>query len=169
MPPTTSKGPRAARVSALRILAKQRVTEAQLRARLERLGYEDEDVRFAVERCRAEGYVDDALFARFFVDCKTKAVGDARLVAELVRRGVARDAAQQTVASAERDEESRLDDAIDKLARTRSSLNYASAARALERLGFPASAIYRHLRERARLEFGDLSAAFDGNRAASED
>jgi SOS response regulatory protein OraA/RecX len=79
-----------------------------------------------------------------------KAVGNSRLVAELVRRGIDRDAAKASVASAERDQEERLGSAIDKLFRTRSNLSYPSAARALERLGFPASAIYRQLRDRVQ-------------------
>jgi regulatory protein len=132
------------------MLAQRRLSESQLWERLARRGYPDDDIRSAVESCKRDGFVDDALFARLFVDGRVKAVGNSRLVAELVRRGIDRDAAKASVASAERDQEERLGSAIDKLFRTRSNLSYPSAARALERLGFPASAIYRQLRERVR-------------------
>jgi regulatory protein len=132
------------------MLAQRRLSESQLWERLARRGYPDDDIRSAVESCKRDGFVDDALFARLFVDGRVKAVGNSRLVAELVRRGIDRDAAKASVASAERDQEERLGSAIDKLFRTRSNLSYPSAARALERLGFPASAIYRRLRERVR-------------------
>jgi len=132
------------------MLAQRRLSESQLWERLARRGYADDEIRSAVESCKRDGFVDDALFARLFVDGRVKAVGNARLVAELVRRGIDRDAAKASVASAERDQEERLGSAIDKLFRTRSNLSYPSAARALERLGFPASAIYRQLRERVR-------------------
>jgi regulatory protein len=132
------------------MLAQRRLSESQLWERLARRGYPDDEIRSAVESCKRDGFVDDALFARLFVDGRVKAVGNARLVAELVRRGIDRDAAKASVASAERDQEQRLGSAIDKLFRTRSNLSYPSAARALERLGFPASAIYRQLRERVQ-------------------
>ncbi|GAC1302644.1 MAG: hypothetical protein NVS2B3_06670 [Vulcanimicrobiaceae bacterium] len=142
-----------ARVVALRLLAQRRLTESQLWARLERRGYLEEDVREAVASCKRDGFIDDHLFAQLFIDGRMKAVGDARLVAELVKRGIDRDAAKASVSSAERLESERLDLAIEKLFRTRSSLNLPNAARALERLGFPASAIYRQLRSRAQAEF----------------
>ena len=143
------------------MLAARRLTEAQLWERLTRRGYEPEAVRSAVESCKRDGFVDDVLFAKLFVDGRVKAVGNARLVAELVRRGIARDAAKSSVEGAERDQEERLAAATEKLFRTRSNVSYPSAARALERLGFPASAIYRHLRERVRTA-GWLGAENEG-------
>jgi regulatory protein len=136
-------------VAALRILAARRLTEAQLWARLSRKEYQDDDIRSAVAWCKAEGYLDDALFAQLYVDGRAKAVGDTRLIGELVRRGVDREAAAQTVARSETSEEARLARALEKLLRNRPSTTYPSAARALERLGFPAPAIYRHLRAHA--------------------
>jgi regulatory protein len=141
-----------ARVTALRMLAQRRLTEAQLWARLERRGFSAEETRVAVQSVKRDGFVDDALFARLFIDGKMKALGNARLVAELVRRGIDRDAARNSVATAERTESQRLDIAVEKLFRTRTSLSYPSAARVLERLGFPASGIYRALRARAQTE-----------------
>jgi regulatory protein len=139
--------PRArARIAALRLLAQRRLTEAQLWARLERRGYDHEETLAAVESVKRDGFLDDCLYARLFIDGRAKALGDARLVAELVKRGIDRDAAKSSVRSAERSESERLDAARVKLFRTRPGLSYPSAARALERLGFPAPAIYRNLR-----------------------
>ena len=143
-----------ARLASLRLLAQRRLTESELWARLARRGYDEDEIRAAIARCKADGFIDDGLFARLFVDGRTKAVGNARLVAELVRRGIDRDAAVHSVAQAEREEDERLVLAIEKLFRTRSTLSYPSAARALERLGFPAHAIYARLRTRAQADFG---------------
>jgi SOS response regulatory protein OraA/RecX len=130
----------------LRLLAARRMTEAQLWSRLTDRGFDDGEVRDAVAFCKREGYVDDALFARLFVEGRRRAVGDARLVGELVKRGVDREAAVRSVAGAETDEDARLAGALDRIFRARPGVGYPGAARALERLGFPASAIYRHLR-----------------------
>lgn len=147
-----------ARVAALRLLAQRRLTEAQLWARLERRGFAHDETRAAVDSVKRDGFLDDSLFARLFVDGRTKAVGDARLVAELVRRGIDREAARHSVTTAERGESERLDAALEKLFRTRASLSYPSAARALERLGFPAPSIYRTLRARAQNEGWEVVA-----------
>ncbi len=137
-------------MTSLRLLAQRRLTEAQLWTRLTRRGYDEDETRAAVAACKADGFVDDELFAQLFIDGRMKALGDARLVAELVRRGIDRDAAKRRVGAAERSEDERLALALEKLYRTRTSLSYPSAARALERLGFPSPAIYRLLRERAQ-------------------
>jgi SOS response regulatory protein OraA/RecX len=142
-----------ARLASLRLLAQRRLTESALWTKLVHRGYEEEEIRDAIAMCKANGFVDDGLFARLFVDGRTKAVGNARLVAELVRRGIDREAAAHSVAHAEREESERLVQAIEKLFRTRSALSYPSAARALERLGFPTHAIYAHLRTRAQADF----------------
>lgn len=147
-----------ARVAALRLLAQRRLTEAQLWERLGRRGFDEFQTRDAVESVKRDGFLDDALFAQLYVDVRPKAVGDARLVAELVRRGIDRDAARLSVANAVTPESERLEAAIEKLFRTRASLSYPSAARSLERLGFPAPSIYRHLRRRAQSAAGALPA-----------
>jgi SOS response regulatory protein OraA/RecX len=141
-----------ARIAALRLLAQRRLTEAQLWARLERRGYGLEELEAAVASCKRDGFVDDAIFAQLYVDGRSACLGDARLVADLVRRGIDRAAAARSVECAGRSEDERLAAAIEKLFRTRSALSYPSAARALERLGFPAPSIYRRLRLRAQAE-----------------
>ena len=139
-------------VAALRALAQRRLTEAQLWSKLQRKGYEDEAIRGAIDRCRAEGYVDDKLFAHLYVEGKQKALGDVRLVGELIRKGIDRDAAHRAVQTSSADQSERLDSAIEKIYRTKPGVSYPSAARALERLGFPASMIYSRLRDRAAAE-----------------
>ncbi|MEO6991361.1 MAG: RecX family transcriptional regulator [Candidatus Baltobacteraceae bacterium] len=145
-------------VAALRLLAARRLTEAQLWSRLQRRGYAEEDVRAAVEACKRDGYLDDRLFARLYVDGRDKAVGDARLVADLVRRGIDREAARRAVEQAERSQDERLDRAMRKAVRLRPQAGYPAVARTLERLGFPAAAIYRRLRAEAS-EFDEVAHA----------
>jgi regulatory protein len=143
-------------VTALRMLAHRRLTEVQLRQKLERKSFAEDDVREAVDRCRQDGYLDDKLFANLYVEAKQKAVGDVRLICELVRKGVDRKIAAFAVRSGTRGERERLNKALDKLMRTKPDLSYPSAARALERLGFPAPLIYRRLREHAA-QFGPFA------------
>jgi regulatory protein len=137
-----------ARISALRILAQRRLTEAQLWQRLERKGYDDEAIAQAVASCKGDGYLDDRLFAELYVTTMRKAVGDARIVAALVAKGIDRATAAASLDAAHHDERDRCAAALCALERKRPGLGYPSAARALERLGFPASTIYAVLRER---------------------
>jgi regulatory protein len=153
-PPTAPKV--SARATALRALTMRRLTEAQLWQRLERRGYEDSAIRDAIARCKELGYLDDGIFAQLYVDGRRKPVGDARLVADLVRRGIAREAAVASVERAEHDQDARLAVAIERIYRRQPALAYPLVARKLERLGFPAPAIYRHLRVRAAAEFADV-------------
>jgi SOS response regulatory protein OraA/RecX len=144
----------AARVAALRMLAMRRLTEVQLWNRLAARGYAAEAIVEAIASCKRDGYIDDALFAALYVEGPREAVGDVRLVAELVKRGIDREAAQRAVLAAPRNQTERIALAYERLARTKRELSYQSAARALERLGFPTSLIYRVLREHAAAAFG---------------
>jgi len=140
------------------MLAARRLTEAQLYAKLERKGFPDDAIAAAVASCKRDGLLDDALFATLYVETKRAALGDARLVAELVKRGIDRESARERVGSSGTPEIERIGAAYDRIRRAKPDLSYQSAARKLERLGFPASLIYRVLRERAGADLGDALA-----------
>jgi regulatory protein len=147
---------RRARVAALALLAQRRLTEAQLWKKLEARGYDGAEVAAAVAACKSDGYVDDRLYASLYVEGARKAVGDARLRADLIKRGIDREAAVDVVACAPLDERARIEAAYGKIRRLQPQLAYPSVARKLERLGFPSRLIYQVLRERAGAELGAL-------------
>jgi SOS response regulatory protein OraA/RecX len=141
-----------ARVAALRLLATRRLSESQLWKKLETRGYAGAAILEAITSCKRDGYLDDRLFATLYVEGPRKAVGDKRLVAELVKRGIDRSIAQEAVAAAPTGQDDRIEAAYARMRARKEDVSYQAAAHGLERLGFPASLIYRVLRGHAAAE-----------------
>lgn len=84
---------------AVAMLAARGRASAELRRLLVRKGEPADQVSVAIERLTAEGYLDDAAYARQFAHSKLSGAGlsKRRLQQELGKRGVARDVAEQAV------------------------------------------------------------------------
>lgn len=84
---------------ALRLLAVRDRSEAELRERLRQSGFPEERIAAVLARCREQGYLDDARFARsraLSLMQSGRAVG-SRLLADLSRRGIPPEAAREAV------------------------------------------------------------------------
>ena len=108
-----------ARAIALDYLSSQARTGTEVRRKLRRKGFEDGVVGHAMDYIESRGYVDDAAYARAYVQGRFagRGHGPARLRQELVRRGVAKehiDAALQDLLASES-----MDDAAEAVAGAR--------------------------------------------------
>lgn len=83
---------------ALRLLSASARTRHQVAQRLQRR-YPPEVAEQVLERLTAAGWLDDAAYARHYVETH-RGFGGARLLRELTRRGVSPDVARQAVADA---------------------------------------------------------------------
>src|SRR5262249_49946064 len=86
-----------ARVAALKMLARRELSEAQVRQRLARRGYDESEIEPAVEQLKAERSIDDArvagVIARTEVSIKRR--GKRRVVQQIQQAGISRAAARQ--------------------------------------------------------------------------
>lgn len=91
---------RGAVASALRQLAMQPRSEKDLRDRLGRKGYGRVAVDAAIVRMRELGYLNDAAYARFYVDARIASTPRSRraIAFELGRKGVERELVSEAVA-----------------------------------------------------------------------
>lgn len=142
---------------ALDLLAVRARSASELRQRLRRRDADALDITWVIERLGAQGYLDDAQFARQYA--RTRIVGGGvsrrRLQDELYRRGVERetasDAIDETLADVHLDEYSAARDAARKRLRAMGDLDPAVARRRLygflARRGYEPDVVGRVLRE----------------------
>lgn len=133
------------------MLARRDHFRAEIVDKLRRRGLDEDEVSAAVERCTSIGLVDDDGLARRFADVRSteNGWGPRRIEAELRRRGVARDVAEEAA---------RLD-----AARLRAAL-----AKALRRAEIRAPAGWWRLPERrARMVSSLLTRGFEAGDAVA--
>ena len=156
--PPTRREPRvldtkAARLVAAELLSRRAWTEGELTRRLVRRGATADVAAAVVDDLRGRGYVDDATFARHFVETRAaRGYGPARIAADLRARGVA--AALISAALADVDAGAQLERARAIARRRLPALRRVAAERAAGRLrdhllrrGFPAAVVLRVVRE----------------------
>lgn len=89
---------------ALALLVRRERSDRELRMRLERAGYDEEDSDAALARLRAQHYQDDGRFGEMIVRTRVgQGYGPARIRAELRSHGLADDAIQELLDAADVD------------------------------------------------------------------
>jgi regulatory protein len=145
-------------VTALGLLARRELAEAQLRTRLAKRKFNDDEIDGAMTRLRRERALDDR---RTALACARTQVrinhrGRARVVRHIEALGIDRDIAREAVAEvfAELDENALLEQALDRRLRHGLSLSDAAVFRRVHRYllgqGFDPGRVTELLRRRAK-------------------
>lgn len=135
-----------------RWLAARPRTEAELSDRLARAGVDAETVAASVERLRALHLVDDAAFARQWIEerARTRGRSGAALLAELEGKGVERSVAEAALAAAGVDDEAQAsvvaEKALPRLARHAPEVQRRRLHELLLRRGFDPAVAQRAAR-----------------------
>lgn len=118
---------------ALRLLAVRPRTRRELLLRLVRAGFERDEVDAELDRLQEVGLVDDARFAAEFVEhaLDRRLEGRRSIAASLSAKGLDRRLIQETLASADRDDGTRLDRLAEARARRLRGLGPEAAYRRL--------------------------------------
>ena len=92
--------------AALRLLAYRPRSEREMGQRLARRGLPPEVIREAMERLRGQGLLDDAAFARFWVESRDRHSPRGRrlLWQELAAKGIRRETAREATAAVEEEQ-----------------------------------------------------------------
>jgi regulatory protein len=144
--------------SALRLLAVRPRAEQELRDRLKRKDYDAATIDLAIERVRNWGYLDDADFARRWVDSRLEYRPRSKrmLEMELRQKGVDRETIETTMEESDIDEVAAAIELARKAAAKMSGLDPAVARRRitgqLARRGFD----YGTIRSALEQAFGEL-------------
>lgn len=144
----------AAEGTALRILAGASQAASALEHRLRLRGFSAVATREAVERCRRLGYIDDGALAAALVGRAQRAGhGRGRVVADLRRRGVTREAAAEALGAIDDEDQERTATELAQRLYDREALHGDAddrarqrIAAALQRRGFTTAVILKALR-----------------------
>ena len=149
-------GAERAYVAGLTLLARRELAEAQLRTRLARRKFDQDDVDSAVVRLRLEGALDDrrTALACARTEVRLRHHGRARVLRHIEALGIARDVAREAVAEVftDLDETELLEQALDRRLRRGLGLNDPLVVQRMHRYlvgqGFDPSAVTGLLRRR---------------------
>jgi len=104
VPPRSSERPQVSAVDAgLRLLAWRAHSRVELRRKLSRRGYDEDEVQRAESRLAELGYLDDAAFAEGHVRRRGVSLGPRALSSEMAARGVDRQVADKALAAFDRE------------------------------------------------------------------
>ena len=145
-------------VTALGLLARRELAEAQLRTRLAKRKFTEDEIDAAMTRLRRERAVDDrrTALACARTQVRLKHRGRARVVRHIEALGINRDIAREAVADvfAELDENALLEQALDRRLRHGLSLSDPAVFRRVHRYllgqGFDPGRVTELLRRRAK-------------------
>jgi regulatory protein len=145
-------------VTALGLLARRELAEAQVRTRLAKRKFNDDEIDAAMTRLRRERALDDrrTALACARTQVRIKHRGRARVLRHIEALGINRDIAREAVAEvfAELDENALLEQALDRRLRHGLSLSDAAVFRRVHRYllgqGFDPGRVTELLRRRAK-------------------
>lgn len=80
-----------AKLRAMHLLTDMGRTEEQLRTKLKRGGYPDDIVKEVIAYVKSFGYINDAAYARSFIDSRKDKKSKREIYAALAEKGIARD------------------------------------------------------------------------------
>ena len=138
-------------------LAYRMRTEKEIRDALSREGYDADEISKAVGELKNFGYIDDTKFCEEYLRYgKQKSKADARIIAELSRKGISAEFSQGVIEAVKSESEEEFDDdrsIAERLAvkmaqaqlgegKTPDEKFYGKVARRLSAQGFAASLIY---------------------------
>ncbi len=153
-----SDGADRAYVAGLTLLARRELAEAQVRTRLAKRKFDEDDIDAAVARLRSERAIDDrrTALACARTEVRIRHRGRARVVRQIEALGIARDIARDAVAEvfAEIDETALLEQALDRRLRHGMSLSDPAVLRRVHRYllgqGFEPGRVMTLLRRRRK-------------------
>ena len=153
-----SDGADRAYIAGLTLLARRELAEAQVRTRLAKRKFDEDDIDAAVARLRSERAIDDrrTAIACARTEVRIRHRGRARVVRQIEALGIARDIARDAVADVftEIDETALLEQALDRRLRHGMSLSDPAVFRRVHRYllgqGFEPGHVMTLLRQRAK-------------------